>query len=36
MSHPLDFATHVLYEQARVLYRYWPEVGGDQLFEEYF
>jgi type I restriction enzyme R subunit len=32
---PMEYATRVLYEQARTLYRYWPDVGGDQLFEEY-
>jgi Domain of unknown function (DUF3387) len=32
----LDYATRVLFEQARTLYRYWPDVGGDQLFEQYY
>jgi len=34
-AHSLDYAANVLYEQARQLYRYWPEVDvGDKLFAE--
>jgi type I restriction enzyme R subunit len=29
----LGYAAAALYEQARTLYRYWPDVGGDVLFE---
>ena len=30
---PLDYFAQVVYEQAKALYRYWPGVGGDRLFE---
>jgi type I restriction enzyme, R subunit len=30
---PLDYFAQVVYEQAKTLYRYWPEVLGDRLFE---
>jgi type I restriction enzyme R subunit len=34
-AHSLDYAANLLYDQARELYRYWPEVdAGDQLFAE--
>jgi type I restriction enzyme R subunit len=35
-SSPLDHATHVLYEQAKTLYRYWPDITGDQLLEQHY
>jgi type I restriction enzyme R subunit len=32
---PLDYFAQVVFEQATTLYRYWPEVGTDRLFESY-
>jgi type I restriction enzyme R subunit len=32
---PLDYTAHVLYEQARTLYRYWPDVDGGLLFDSH-
>lgn len=32
--HSLDAAAQMVLEQARVLYRYWPDVPGQVLFSE--
>ena len=30
---PLEYFAQAVYEQAEAMYQYWPEVGGDRLFD---
>ena len=34
-SSPMDYFATAVFEQAKTLYRYWPEVGGGTLFESF-